>query len=1175
MHFAYRLFVGLILTIAATTTHSAEDPFAAQVRTTAPLSTEQQLESFTLPEGFEIQLVAAEPDLRKPMNMAFDSRGRLWVTESREYPIAAPTNSRPRDTVRILTDFATNGRAQSVTTFATNLNIPIGIYPFRSRSATAIANGQVAGARMSWKCIVWSIPNIWLLEDLDGNGQADTSKILYGPFDHTRDTHGNQASFRRGNDGWLYATHGFNNRSKVSGTDGHEIEMQSGNTYRMKLDGSRIEHWTHGQVNPFGMTFDMFGNLYSADCHSSPIYQLLRGAYYPSFGKPHDGLGFAPVTIRHSHGSTAIAGIVVVENPAWPDEYQGDIFVGNVMTSRINRDRVEWRGATTVGHELPDFLSCSDPWFRPVDLQWGPDGALYIADFYNRIIGHYEVPLNHPERDRERGRIWRVVYRGKPNATDSIATQPEQKANLFQSLGSPNPVQRSLALNEISDIYGRFAVGDLRKLLGSENEYRHVSALWALHRFGALSERDLLRAIISNSTLPRVHALKIAGERSQWSTNLLSIATKSLHAENGHVRHAAAAVLGLTTNANVVQPLLARLQHTPTEDTHLRHVVRMSIRNQLMHKSSALFAASAKWPRPQQELLKEIALAVDTPAAADHLLNSDPESFASDSLKDRAWKHVARHATGSTVARLITQIRSRDTLDLARQLELFNLVNESHTGASAQRNKRLNEWAAELAATTLAGEKGPALIWGNTPPRNKPDTANPWTLQQRKRSDGEQTLLLSSHPHGERLRGSLRSRVFNLPDKLEFQLCGHNGKPDTPDTKRNRVRLRDAEFGHILREAFPPRSDITTTISWDLTKLAGRSGYIEAVDGDSRGSYAWLAFGGFQPALPELKIVDASTAAKQASLGAKLVGDFNLTDLQEQVSRLLNDPIVDHEVRKNASQAVAKLNGGGLRWAAHNLLNELTLPASMRNQFLPLVVSTSEPTDAVFKTVLQSATANQQNRIADGLASIMQGADLLLGLIANGVCSPAVLRGNNIVEKLKASGTANAQQRIARFLAALPSAIEERNSQIQSRIVKYRAAKTDITKGSEVFNLACAACHQINGHGKIVGPQLDGIGNRGLDRIVEDILDPHRNVDIAFRPETITLKDGEIFVALPRSEEDSNLKVINSAGQERTLPIADITRRTPSTRSLMPDNFHEALNPDQLNNLLAYLISLR
>src|SRR5213075_545767 len=120
--------------------------------------------------------------------------------------------------------------------------------------------------------------------------------------------------------------------------------------------------------------------------------------------------------IFHEHGSTAISGIVYYEDDLWPVEYRNNIFTGNVMTSRVNRDAVTFTGSTPLANERPDFVSTDDPWFRPVDLQLGPDGALYVADFYNRIIGHYEVPLTHPGRDRERGRIWRIVYRG-PDGT--------------------------------------------------------------------------------------------------------------------------------------------------------------------------------------------------------------------------------------------------------------------------------------------------------------------------------------------------------------------------------------------------------------------------------------------------------------------------------------------------------------------------------------------------------------------------------------------------------------------------------------------------------------------------------------------------------------------------------------------------------------------------------------
>jgi len=128
---------------------NAADPFAEGVRPTDPLTPSEQQKKFKLPPGFEIQLVAQEPDINKPMNMAFDALGRLWVTTSIEYPWAAPTNRPGRDRLMIFEDFGPDGRARKITQFADGLNIPIGIYPFRTAAPSAV-----------WKAIVWSIPNI-------------------------------------------------------------------------------------------------------------------------------------------------------------------------------------------------------------------------------------------------------------------------------------------------------------------------------------------------------------------------------------------------------------------------------------------------------------------------------------------------------------------------------------------------------------------------------------------------------------------------------------------------------------------------------------------------------------------------------------------------------------------------------------------------------------------------------------------------------------------------------------------------------------------------------------------------------------------------------------------------------------------------------------------------------
>ena len=124
------------------------------------------------------------------------------------------------------------------------------------------------------------------------------------------------------------------------------------------------------------LLFDPLGNLYSADCHTKPVMMLLRGGYYQSFGKPHDGLGFAPEMCAHDHGSTAIAGIVYYAADHFPPEYRANVFVGNVVTNRINHDRLERHGSTLLAIQQPDFLVSDDPWFRPVNIKMGPDGAI-------------------------------------------------------------------------------------------------------------------------------------------------------------------------------------------------------------------------------------------------------------------------------------------------------------------------------------------------------------------------------------------------------------------------------------------------------------------------------------------------------------------------------------------------------------------------------------------------------------------------------------------------------------------------------------------------------------------------------------------------------------------------------------------------------------------------------
>ena len=400
-----------------------------------------------------------------------------------------------RDEVRILEDTDGDGRADKVSTFADGLNIPIGLYPYKK--------GVIA----------LSLPDISFHQDTDGDGKADKVEKVLGPVSYDRDTHGLVASFRRGFDGWVYATHGFNNITTLKGRDGSSITMGSGNTWRFQPDGGRVEQWTHGQVNPFGLMFDPRGNLYSADCHSSPIYQLLHEAYYPSFGKPDDGLGFGPTMMHHSHGSTAIGGIVYYAGDMFPEEFRDNIFVGNVMTCRINRDTLEPHGSTLIAREAADFLSSEDPWFRPVDIQLGPDGAIYVADFYNRIIGHYEVPLTHPGAIMRGAAFGGSVTRRRNGLRNRPDLTKASVQELLKELGAPNHTRRMLALDQLSDRIGAAALPAVRSMLGkSKIPEQKAYGLWVLQRLGEAQAKDYLKLVHDPSALVRIHAVLAAGE---------------------------------------------------------------------------------------------------------------------------------------------------------------------------------------------------------------------------------------------------------------------------------------------------------------------------------------------------------------------------------------------------------------------------------------------------------------------------------------------------------------------------------------------------------------------------------------------------------------------------------------------------------------------------------------
>jgi putative heme-binding domain-containing protein len=795
-----------------------------------------------------------------------------------------------RDAIKILEDTDGDGKADKVTDFANELNIPTGVLPWHKPEHKA-------------GCIAWSIPNIWYFADTDGDDKADVREVLFGPLGYEKDTHGMCSSFRLGLDGWVYATHGFNNTSKfkvrrptehaedtekkksdsvhsVSSVGTSELELHSGNVFRFRPDGSAVERYTSGQVNPFGLCWDRYSNLYSADCHSSPIYQLIRGACYPSFGKPHDGLGFAPVMCEHTHGSTGICGIVYIDGGVWGPEWDDHTFVGNVVTSKVNHDHVTFTGSTPKANEQPDFLTSDDPWFRPVDLQLGPDNALYIADFYNKIIGHYEVPLDHKGRDKTRGRIWRVVKKNMDALPRLSDLKPDQ---LVKELNSPNLTRRWLATQllpaQLSDTNKLQSL--LKDACTTDLAIAHV--MWVDETHSQTHGEPLNFETKLTGDISRTHWAR------RWATKenvdgkfpflwLLNALGEENAPSPPQVQRAVVDAFTSFSGRNASDgalTLAAYLKIISSNDTSLRHAIEVSMRDLLSNEN--VFKEAAKSFDGQDpaemaennQLWEKQCLALPHAAAAKWLFTFDSALSQEPAARASRFTHIARHgdpsllpqaialAKGSAVP-LVASVPSVPSTALPLLTALHDGLSERGTPPPPE----LLSWAQDLAKQLLeADSQKPAPTWTSTGNAK-------WSLQPRKLADGTEVTVLQSMAKGggdeESRTGTLKSKTFDAPAKLTLWLNGHRGFRTAKPHDKNLVRVVEAETNRELARAFPPRDDTPKRIELNLSKHAHKRVRLEIIDGDSGKAYAWLGLTRIEPAVVSVNDFQSEDSTRES-----------------------------------------------------------------------------------------------------------------------------------------------------------------------------------------------------------------------------------------------------------------------------------------------------------------------
>ncbi len=348
---------------------------------------EIERKTFQVADGFEVNLFAADPMLAKPLQMNFDPAGRLWVATSETYPQIKP-GAKANDKIIILEDTMGVGKADKTTVFMDGLLIPTGIEP--GDGGVYVANSTE------------------LLHVSEKNGKADKVRVLLSGFG-TEDTHHILHTLRWGHDGMLYMNQSIYIHSHIETPHGPR-RLNAGGIWQYRPETQQLEIFARGWINSWGHHFDRYGQSFVTDgAGGEGINWVVPGGYYPTAIGPH-----AARTLHGLNpGHPKYCGCEIVSGRHLPDDWQGNVLTNDFRGNRVCRFALKEDGAGFAAVQMPDLIKSTHPAFRPIDIKMGPDGAIYIADWYNPIIQHGEVDFRDPRRDVTHGRIWRVTAKGR------------------------------------------------------------------------------------------------------------------------------------------------------------------------------------------------------------------------------------------------------------------------------------------------------------------------------------------------------------------------------------------------------------------------------------------------------------------------------------------------------------------------------------------------------------------------------------------------------------------------------------------------------------------------------------------------------------------------------------------------------------------------------------------
>jgi putative heme-binding domain-containing protein len=557
---------------------------------------ELERKSFQVADGFEVNLFAADPLLAKPLQMAFDAAGRLWVASSEVYPQIKP-GQKANDKVIVLEDSKGVGKADKITVFADGLLIPTGIEP---------GDGGVYVANST---------ELVHLSASKAGAKADTRRIVLSGFG-TEDTHHMLHALRWGPDGMLYMNQSIYIHSHIETPHGVR-RLNAGGVWRFRPETMELDVFLHGFCNPWGHHFDRWGQSFVTD-----------GAYGEgiNYGLPGARYVFTPNETRImwglNPGSPKHCGLEILSGRHLPDDWQGNMITNDFRGHRVCRFVVTPDGAGYTSREKPELIKTNHGAFRPIDVKMGPDGAIYIADWYNPIIQHGEVDFRDTRRDHVHGRIWRVTAKGRPLVPrPKLVGAPTE--DLLEALKAPEDWTRHFAkrvMKERGEEVLPALAAWVQKLdaKDADHEHRLLEALWTYQSLNTVEPKLLDTLLYAKDARIRAAAVRVA---SQWRARLddpVNLLAARVADDHPQVRLEAVRALADFPGARAAELAMQALDRPI--DKFLDYALWLTARELAPHWLPHFQAGKLDFSRKAQQLVFALQ-AANSPAAVRPLLD--------------------------------------------------------------------------------------------------------------------------------------------------------------------------------------------------------------------------------------------------------------------------------------------------------------------------------------------------------------------------------------------------------------------------------------------------------------------------------------------------------------------------------------------------------------------------